>query len=105
MPGTGKRYQNPMPADVWSLGRRTCAWGELPGQVISVDGEQRGWGRREPGPPSLELRSQVTFWGLGGISEQNQRRGCGDGQGRWSRRPRQLRKGIWVSHKDNCGSL
>lgn len=64
-----------MPADVWSLGRWACDWGELAGQVISVEGGADGLGLELPNP---ELRSQAMLWGPGGISEQNQRRGCGD---------------------------
>ena len=33
-----------MPADVWSLGRQACDWGELTGQVISVEGGAEGLG-------------------------------------------------------------
>ena len=33
-----------MPADVWSLGRWACDWGELAGQVISVEGGAEGLG-------------------------------------------------------------
>ena len=50
--------------------------GELVGQVISVEGGADGLGLE---PTNPELRSQATLWGPGGISEQNQRRGCGDG--------------------------